>query len=287
MDQSKTTPSQIPMSGLRRLAVALAITAAPLLMTGCSATRGVSMASMNPFSWNREPSAETLAGSGPTKTYGMPTSPSQQATPQAIDSIAAGTGSDAGFTVSDGTASSPGANASPYGRVAAAGYGTQPYGADATGNSTNAPYNAATYSAPPVANPNLAANANGYAAQASTYPTNMPGSAGAGPSSNLATNNPGGYAASANTSVPSTSLANGSTLASGNGLNAYQQIAAGASSSPGTGLSDVSVPPMGQTPNYQPPAGIDMPPSLVANSNPAAPGAFSIPEASSPATSPA
>lgn len=52
--------------------------------TGCR-----SASPMNMFGWNREPSAEALAGSGPTVTYPVP--PSKTAKPQAIESIAAGT----------------------------------------------------------------------------------------------------------------------------------------------------------------------------------------------------
>lgn len=46
-----------------------------------------SMPGLNMFGSNREPSAETLAGTGPTTTYPVP--PSANAKPQAIDSIAA------------------------------------------------------------------------------------------------------------------------------------------------------------------------------------------------------
>ena len=53
--------------------------------TGCRS----GMSRMNLFGARSEPSAELLAGSGPTTTY--PSPPSESATPQAIASIAAGT----------------------------------------------------------------------------------------------------------------------------------------------------------------------------------------------------
>ncbi|MGI9471827.1 MAG: hypothetical protein ACR2NZ_09865 [Rubripirellula sp.] len=59
---------------------------AAMLSTGCRSMSGKSM-----FSMRGEPSAEVLAGSGPTTTYPVP--PSESATPEAIASIAGGTSS--------------------------------------------------------------------------------------------------------------------------------------------------------------------------------------------------
>ena len=56
-----------------------------LLSTGCRS----SMPRMNLFSFGSRPSAEDLAGSGPTTTYPAP--PSASATPNAIASVAGGT----------------------------------------------------------------------------------------------------------------------------------------------------------------------------------------------------
>lgn len=63
-----------------------ASTLVALCSTGC---RSGLMPRMNMFGMRSEPSAEALAGNGPTTTY--PSPPSETATPQAIASIAAGT----------------------------------------------------------------------------------------------------------------------------------------------------------------------------------------------------
>jgi hypothetical protein len=62
----------------------VACTAVAVVSTGCRNMSGRGM-----FGWRGEPSAETLAGSGPTVTYPAP--PSESATPEAIASIAGGT----------------------------------------------------------------------------------------------------------------------------------------------------------------------------------------------------
>lgn len=61
-----------------------ACAAAAFLSTGCRSMPGSSL-----FGMRSEPSAEALAGSGPTTTYPAP--PSASATPQSIESIAGGT----------------------------------------------------------------------------------------------------------------------------------------------------------------------------------------------------
>ncbi len=58
---------------------------AVLASAGCRSR----MPRMNMFGWRSEPSAETLAGAGPTTTYPMP--PSTNASPEAIASVAGGT----------------------------------------------------------------------------------------------------------------------------------------------------------------------------------------------------
>lgn len=60
--------------------------ASALVMTGCRSMPGAGMLGMR-----GEPSAEALAGNGPTVTYPAP--PSASATPEAIASVAGGTGS--------------------------------------------------------------------------------------------------------------------------------------------------------------------------------------------------
>ena len=59
--------------------------AASFALTGCR-----SMSGRNMFGFRTQPSAAALAGSGPTTTYPAP--PSDSATPEAIASIAGGTG---------------------------------------------------------------------------------------------------------------------------------------------------------------------------------------------------
>jgi len=65
----------------------IALVGCALAVTTCGGCRSATPR-LNLFGWNREPSAEALAGSGPTTTYPMP--PSATAKPQAIESIAAG-----------------------------------------------------------------------------------------------------------------------------------------------------------------------------------------------------
>tara|TARA_R110002049_G_scaffold72490_2_gene187037 strand:- start:7487 stop:8428 length:942 start_codon:yes stop_codon:yes gene_type:complete len=73
---------------------------ASIIVTLCSTGCRSGMSRMNMFGLKSEPSAEMLAGNGPTMTYPAP--PSESATPQAIASIAAGTTSS-----SDGPITSP------------------------------------------------------------------------------------------------------------------------------------------------------------------------------------
>jgi hypothetical protein len=75
-----------------RLRAAIGIVAALTSMTGCRS----SMPKFNMFGFKSEPSADALAGSGPTTTY--PLSPSSAVSPEAIASAAAGTGAPSGLT---------------------------------------------------------------------------------------------------------------------------------------------------------------------------------------------
>ena len=68
------------------LALVLGV-ASVLVGSGCRSMPG--MRGLNMFARNKEPSAELLAGTGPSTTYPAP--PSSSATPQAIASIAGGT----------------------------------------------------------------------------------------------------------------------------------------------------------------------------------------------------
>ena len=108
----------------KRGCVLLTTCAAALISTGCRSMPGANM-----FGWRGEPSAEALAGSGPTTTYPAP--PSASATPEAIASIAGGTSAPstssgrgsgtaqvAGFDVSPGYAT-PASNVSSTNMAAA------------------------------------------------------------------------------------------------------------------------------------------------------------------------
>lgn len=75
-----------------RLRAAIGIVAALTSMTGCRS----SMPKFNMFGFKSEPSADSLAGSGPTTTY--PLSPSSTVSPESIASAAAGTGAPSGLT---------------------------------------------------------------------------------------------------------------------------------------------------------------------------------------------
>ncbi|QDV46166.1 hypothetical protein Enr13x_60750 [Stieleria neptunia] len=69
--------------------------------TGCRSA----MPKWNMFSWRSAPSAEALAGNGPTITY--PTPPGESATPEAIASAAGGTGGPATRNVVAASAQTP------------------------------------------------------------------------------------------------------------------------------------------------------------------------------------
>ncbi len=88
--KSISRPSRSPQAhskSLRSMAwrTGLLAAVASTSLTGCKSA----MPKFNMFGFKREPSAEALAGSGPTSTY--PTSPSSGVTPEALASTAAGT----------------------------------------------------------------------------------------------------------------------------------------------------------------------------------------------------
>jgi len=73
----------LKQNAIRIGAVVAACTATSLFSTGCRALPGMGMFA------SRGPSAEALAGAGPSTTYPVP--PSHTATPEAIASVAGGT----------------------------------------------------------------------------------------------------------------------------------------------------------------------------------------------------
>ncbi len=131
------------LRGILVLATCLSTTVA---FTGCRSGKG-----MNLFSFRSEPSPEALAGDGPTTTY--PTPPSATATPEAITSLAGGTGSPTTTPIT-----SPSTGQSPTAQVAALG-NTPGYIKPATQNMSAAQANGfmgtkgAGFSPPPAKTP--------------------------------------------------------------------------------------------------------------------------------------
>lgn len=80
-----------------------------LCMTGCRSGR---LGSTGLFGFNSQPSAEALAGNGPTTTYPAP--PSESATPEAIASLAGGTVAPSTFGQNSIATNSVAPNTQPY-----------------------------------------------------------------------------------------------------------------------------------------------------------------------------
>lgn len=154
----------------QRLLALLSITGV-LTSGGCQS--GWNMPGTQLFGWGSSaPSAETLAGSGPSLTY--PISPAEEHNPQAISSLASSSSSRGGPVGQSGaanagtiTASTATSNPGPFGPATAA--------------ATNQYYGPAAM-APPAGMPTSAGSAlTGVAAQANGYPTG-PYPTGASPS---------------------------------------------------------------------------------------------------------
>jgi hypothetical protein len=152
----------MPLQHLKpqRLLTLLSITGA-LASSGCQS--GWNMPGSQLFGWGSPPpSAETLAGSGPSLTY--PISPAEEHSPQTISSLASSSASRGGAAAENGTAggglvtaSTAAANPGPFGPAAPAAT-SQYYGPAAM--------------APPAGMPTNAGSAmTGVAAQANGYPT--------------------------------------------------------------------------------------------------------------------
>lgn len=141
--------------GRRGLVVACLVT--PMLSVGCRSGKP----GWNLFGSRGEPSAEMLAGSGPTLTY--PTPPSSNATPQAIASIAGGTSSPTPNAPTTPSMGGPGMGPGSMPSNMAAPGGSSPYAL--ASNQTAPPAYAMPGSPPPAKTPShAAAAANGYAA---------------------------------------------------------------------------------------------------------------------------
>lgn len=144
----------LKQNAVRTCAVIAACTATTLISTGCRSMPGAGLFA------SRGPSAEALAGSGPSTTYPVP--PSHTATPEAIASIAGGTAAPrtpsgaesataqvAGIEISPGYALPAGANpnAGTTNMAAAAANGAYAR----TGNPAASPPSFATSPSPPTA----------------------------------------------------------------------------------------------------------------------------------------
>ncbi|WDQ14820.1 hypothetical protein [Rhodopirellula sp. P2] len=203
-------------------AIGFCVTAS-IAATGCRSGRP----SLNLFGMRGEPSAETLAGTGPSLTYPQP--PSSKATPNAIASIAGGTapattpsgmpgGSSPNMYAATSTAGLPTVNSTPGVPSTPPASATTPYGAVASQSNGSLP--PASYALPGSQTPSqpasyAAASANGYAMgtqpSASTQtatprPTAMP------PISVPSTSTPAGAEAIAAQSGTPASKSNGFTL---------------------------------------------------------------------------
>ncbi|MFG0267173.1 MAG: hypothetical protein ACF8AM_18790 [Rhodopirellula sp. JB055] len=150
-------------------AIGFCVTAS-IAATGCRSGRP----SLNLFGMRGEPSAETLAGTGPTLTYPQP--PSSQATPNAIASVAGGTApaapsgtpgdSTPNMYAATSTAGLPTVNSTPGVPSTPPASASAPYGAVASQNKGGLP--PASYALPGSQTPSqpasyAAASANGYA----------------------------------------------------------------------------------------------------------------------------
>ncbi len=248
---------------LRRLAlggVALAVTAS----TGCKTAPSLPGASL--FGWKKTPSAETLAGQGPTTTY--PSAPSTAFTPNAIASNAAGTGQESlstSLNPSDIATGVPTTAAQSNGFTGLAPNGTPATGYAASGTASPAGYTATPPSyaqIPPTPSSAQSSNIPSYAAATQPAPArSTQGLYGNGP-----TSIPPGSA-----SVPNYAPSNYTPTAP-----TAQVADATSSPSYGTGSYGTS-----GTPSYPTPASYGAP-----SATPAATPGYSTPNYSVPPTSP-
>lgn len=235
--------------------------------TGCTSTRGWKMPKM--FSWNREPSATTLAG---TTTPPLPESPANKYSPNAIASVGAGS---SGYGTSSGNKaptnglagqSSSTTQAGTPGLAATAnGYQTGPY--QVGNNAKNNVQSASAYSGTTSSQPNALASGlpNPYGGSYSgmnnsselALPNNVKSSLASGP------NHAPSSAYGASAALPGTSSANtgytmpdipavaNSTTA---GVSSYSPTAISYPSLPNVGQADVGVGGQGSKLNVPPPA---------------------------------
>lgn len=282
-----------PQSRWARRALVVACLVSPMLSTGCRSGKP----GWNLFGRRSEPSAEMLAGSGPTLTYPAP--PSAKSTPEAIASIAGGTSPSTPGTPTTPSMGVPGVT--PPG-------GSNPYAL--AGNQTTPPAYAIPGSTPPPstaasANPTpsyAAAAANGYAAGGTPVaspgtPTNSVASATnpAGASASAPappTTPPSGYQL-AGTSPSATPPAAGNsqteTKANAFALPAMNSLTpsrlAGGQKTPGQPASSATEASQPTTPNHASGGGFTLPSGIVATSTSTTQAAPTTPSAAKTAPS--
>lgn len=203
----------------------------PAFSAGCRSGKSP----MNLFGSRAEPSAEMLAGSGPTTTYPAP--PSSKATPEAIASIAGGTAPQAPSmptTPSMNPPTMPPSGANPY---ALAGSKTAPPAYALPGSNQQVSTAPGVGSPVPQSPSYAAAGANGYAASGSPVSTN-PQTAATPPTT---TARPSGYnlagTTSSTSSPTSQSKPNSSFVMPPLNSLTPSQTAASSTSTPGSSSS--------------------------------------------------
>ncbi|MDA8743647.1 hypothetical protein N9N28_03335 [Rubripirellula amarantea] len=228
---------------------------------GC---RGSSkMRSMNPFARNSEPSAELLAGTGPSTTYPAP--PSTSATPQAIASIAGGTQAPSSTTTPSTMPANP---MDPSGTMQVAGFNVSP--GTATPQTNFAAAQANGVYGQPASTPSTATNG---LASTNSYP----GTSAAKPSPYTFGSKSFEPKATPQTApaVPPTSYA---SAASSYQAPGSQSLGSQSPSGQSSGNSVPGIPAMGgQTPSYEPPKMAATTSSTSESNSGPSSGGFSLP----------
>ncbi|MCS7465316.1 hypothetical protein NZK35_01350 [Stieleria sp. ICT_E10.1] len=250
-----------------------------LLIAGCagmivtvSGCRSA-MPKWNMFSWRSAPSAETLAGAGPTITY--PTPPGESATPEAIASVAGGTGGPATRNIVTASAQSPNSPVTGFDAVAAANRtasATNRAAAQANGfNVASSPSTGGVSAArlPGYPNPDAAAPGNHSSVPAIPagyqFGTNAKSAARPEAAASSRYAMPSSYPAPGVPESGSGSASGGYTLPGSSGP--------GASSSPSSGAGGFGFPSAGTSNSTTSPGGFALPDSMINTVKAAASGA--------------
>ncbi|WP_372894597.1 hypothetical protein [Stieleria sp.] len=249
-----------------------------LLIAGCagmivtaSGCRSA-MPKWNMFSWRSAPSAEALAGAGPTVTYPAP--PGESATPEAIASVAGGTSGPSTQNVIAASAQSPSSPVTGFDAVAAA---------NRTASSTNraaAQANGFNVASNPSAGGVSAAKLPGYPNPDAAAPGNHSSVPAIPAGYQFGTNAKSAArpeaAASSRYAMPSSYPAPGvpeSGSGSASGYTLPGGSSPGASSSPSSGAGGFGLPSAGASSSATSPGGFALPDSMINTVKAAASGA--------------